>query len=445
MDCSEEVASWSQLEAILARSGQSSHPSEAVLLAFESEPATLPAEQRRSVRLHLDSCTPCRDALTAVRSFDLESALAPTTTASAPAETAVKSWLARRLGSLRETSGSVPRPRLSLALVAIGLVLLAIPVGLAVWSRVGSQTPTAPSGSAPSADLLAAEKPPLEAPAPAPPLQSEPAPAPEEQLAKALPDVSPSQDEPTPVPETPLARAPAVEASERPAPEPAGEPEARVGMVLASLVPESPLLYVPPSGFADADIGRFPQGKRSASGAPAPLALAPEHVGLTVHGSPTLYWFMPARTDHRIEFALAAPSAIDPVLMVTTKAPVEPGFHALPLGEHGVTLEPGVTYRWSVALVLDEDQRYKDVIGGGAIARIRPTPTLQTELEKAGPGAAGHVYAANGLWYDAVDFVSQSILVRAGEQNVPSRRAELLEQAGLQAAADYDRQAIGAD
>ncbi len=148
---------------------------------------------------------------------------------------------------------------------------------------------------------------------------------------------------------------------------------------------------------------------------------------------------MPARANHRIEYVLAAPDAIDPVLMATTKAPIEPGFHAVSLGDHAVTLEPGVTYRWSVALVLDEEQRHKDLIGGGAIARIRPTPTLQADLEKAAPGAAGHVYAANGLWYDALHFVSQSIPARAGEPSVPSRRAELLEQAGLKAAADYDR------
>jgi hypothetical protein len=110
-----------------------------------------------------------------------------------------------------------------------------------------------------------------------------------------------------------------------------------------------------------------------------------------------------------------------------------------------VTIEPGVTYRWSVALVLDEDQRYKDVIGGGAIARIHPSPALQAELEKAELGAAGHTYAANGLWYDALNFVSQRILEGAEAARARSRRAELLEQVGLTTAADYDRRATGAE
>jgi len=444
-ECSAEVVRWSKLEGILRGTSQPSHPSEAALLESEADPSTLPAQERRSIRLHLDSCAPCRDALAAVRSFDLESALEPTAAASVGAEAVGKSWLERLLRSLQGTPGSLARPRLSPALVVAALVLLAIPVALAIRSVVGSSTPTASPGSGPAADVVASGDPKSAAHVPEPTVHPKPSPVPEEQVARALSGAFPAQNEPAPAPETPVARAPAVEPSEQPAPEPAGEPKAPVGMVVASLMPKSPLVYTPPSGFADAGLGRFAQGRRSAGSAPTPLALAPDHVGLTVRASPTLHWFLPARAEHRIEFALAAPDAIDPVLMVTMKAPVEPGFHAVPLGEHGVTLEAGVTYRWSVALVLDEDQRYKDVIGGGAIARIESSPTLRAEFEKAGPLAAGHTYAANGLWYDALDFVSQRILERAAEPSVRSRRAELLEQAGLQAAADYDRQAIGAD
>ena len=453
-ECSAEMARWSKLEGILRRPSQPSHPSEAALLAFETDPGTLPAGERGSVRLHLDSCAPCRDALAAVRSFDLESALEATATASVGAETVQKSRLARLLGSLRETLGSLAQPRLPPALVAAGLLVLAIPVALAIWSALEPHTPTAPRGPGPASEVVASEEPPLErpasevvaseepaleGPAPEPPLHREPPPAPEEQIARAPSGTPPAQDEPAPAPEEPVARAPAVGPSERPEPEPAA------GIVVAALMPASPLVYVPPQAFADAGPGRFAQGRRSATSAPTPLALAPDHVGLTVRASPTLHWFLPARADHRIEFVLAAPDAIDPVFMSTLDAPVEPGFHAVPLGDHGVTLEPGVTYRWFVALVLDEDQRYRDVIGGGAIARIRPSPTLQAEIEKAGPGAAGHTYAANGLWYDALDFVSQGILERVGDPSLRLRRAELLEQAGLQTAADYDRHANGAE
>jgi len=444
-ECSAEMARWSELEGILRRPSQPSHPSEAALLAFETDPGTLPAEEQRSVRLHLDSCAPCRDALAAVRSLDLESALEATAAASVGAETVRKSWLARLLGSLRETLGSLAQPRLATALVAAALLLLAIPVALAIWSALEPNTPAAPRGPGPPSEVVASEEPPLEGSAPEPPLHREPPPAPEEQIARAPSGASPARDEPAPAPEAPVARAPAVGPSERPEPEPAGEPEPAAEIVVAALMPASPLLYAPPQAFADAGPGRFAQGRRSAASASTPLALAPDHVGLTVRASPTLHWFLPARADHRIEFVLAAPDAIDPVFMSTLDAPVKPGFHAVPLGDHGVTLEPGVAYRWSVTLVLDEDQRYRDVIGGGAIARIRPSPTLQAEIEKAEPGAAGHTYAANGLWYDALDFVSQGILETPGEPSLRSRRAELLEQAGLQTAADYDRRAIDAE
>jgi hypothetical protein len=48
------------------------------------------------------------------------------------------------------------------------------------------------------------------------------------------------------------------------------------------------------------------------------------------------------------------------------------------------------------------------------------------------------VYAANGLWYDALDFISERIRERP-ERALRARRAELLEQAGMKAPADYDR------
>jgi hypothetical protein len=432
-ECSTEVARWSQLEEILGRTGPFEHPSEAVLLTFETDPGALPSEERGSVRLHLDDCAPCRDALVAVRSFDFESAIELTAAASTRAEKVARSWLERMFASLREAIGSLPQLRLSPVLVAVVLLLLAIPVSLAIWSVVGLRPPAASPSSAPG--RLASDKAPLEAPSRAP----------GEQIAKALSGVSPSYDPSTPAPEKPAARAPATEAPERPAQQSAREPESPVAMVVASLIPESPLVYTPPRGFADAGLGRFAQGRRSAGSTSTPLALAPEHVGLTVRGSPTLYWFMPERADHRIEFVLAAPDAVEPVFILTTNAPIEPGFHTVPLGDHGVTIEPGVTYRWTVTLVLDEDQRYKDVIGGGAIARIHPSDALQAELEKAEPGAAGQAYAANGLWYDALNFVSQRIIEGAEEASARSRRAELLEQVGLMTAADYDRRATGAE
>jgi hypothetical protein len=386
---------------MLRRHERAAHPPDATLVAFEADPGSVSAEDRDSVRVHLDSCAACRDALTAVGSFDLESL----------GEGAGSSFEEENPGPLERLLAWVrlfPQP----ALAAAALALVAIPLGLTIWSRVGSETPTAPPGSGPASDMVAAaEDPTLEGPAPEPPLHEEPPPAPDEEIARAL----------------------------------SGEAKAPAAVVVASLTPESPLVYTPPSDSEYTGLGRFPQGRRSAGSAPPPLALAPDHGGLTVKGSPTLYWFMPASTDHRIEFVLMAPDVIDPVLMVTTKAPIEPGFHAVPLGEHGVTLEPYLTYRWSVALVLDESQRHKDVIAGGAIARIGSSPTLRGDLEKAGSAMAGHMYAAHGLWYDAVDSVSRRILERPGEPSVRSRRAELLEQAGLQAAADYDRQAIGAD
>jgi hypothetical protein len=89
------------------------------------------------------------------------------------------------------------------------------------------------------------------------------------------------------------------------------------------------------------------------------------------------------------------------------------------LADYGVTLEVGVEYQWSIALVVDPEQRSSDIVATGWIERV-PAPA-------ATPADAVEA-AARGLWYDAIDAAS----VRA--ERTPGDAAELdalLVQAGL--------------
>ena len=85
-----------------------------------------------------------------------------------------------------------------------------------------------------------------------------------------------------------VARAQTVEPSKPPREEQAQTPDPPETLA-ASVIPMRPLLYTPPRGFEDAGLERFVQDGPSAGGPPAPLALAPDHVGLTVQATPTLY------------------------------------------------------------------------------------------------------------------------------------------------------------
>jgi hypothetical protein len=59
----------------------------------------------------------------------------------------------------------------------------------------------------------------------------------------------------------------------------------------------------------------------------------------------------------------------------------------------------------------------------------------------ADAGAAAS-YAASGVWYDAVDALSQAIQRNPADRRLRRQRSSLLEQVGLKDAAEFDRRAV---
>jgi len=235
--------------------------------------------------------------------------------------------------------------------------------------------------------------------------------------------------------------APAPATSEPSGPAPAKPPrDDEVEEMLETAAAAPPPLYVPPARAAPAV--RVGGGTRAASPElPKLLALTPPHEGFTVSGSPTLYWYLSAASPVPVEFVLTHPGRDDPVLELTLPVPVEPGIHAVALADHGVVLEPETQYRWFVSLVPDPSRRSSDVVSGGAVRRIEPGERLQAELREGGAARAGHVYAKNGLFYDALTSFSGWIDRAPDEPRLRELRAALLAQVGLGEAAGDARSA----
>ena len=61
-------------------------------------------------------------------------------------------------------------------------------------------------------------------------------------------------------------------------------------------------------------------------------------------------------------FSLIDADGIDPLLEVEAGGGEVAGIQQLNLGDHGVSLQPGVSYQWSVALVTDADSRATDLV-----------------------------------------------------------------------------------
>jgi len=247
-----------------------------------------------------------------------------------------------------------------------------------------------------------------------------------------------------------LAQPPALEAEPATRSEPATAAEAEPAPDAAAKKPEEPprtpreetgpegaALYVPPPPERRVPGGRVGGSTRGpASCAKEILALVPEdHVGLTRSAQPTLYWFVGEDTTCRIDFVLNDPRATMPRVERQLAGPHAAGIHSLSLADFGVSLDAGIVYDWSVAIVTDPDARSKDLLSGGQIERIDAP-------EDAGRSpAADHARSLGqrGLWYDAVAALERGIVAspqNAAEERVAASR--LLASQGLGAAASRE-------
>jgi hypothetical protein len=201
--------------------------------------------------------------------------------------------------------------------------------------------------------------------------------------------------------------------------------------VPADAAQPTPVYKPPRRGKPRARIGG---GVRSATADwPALYALAPEHTGQTVSAEPSLFWYVDAPLPEGVPlmFTLFDDTTVDPLLETELPRPERPGIQRVDLAQHGVRLERGREYEWTVALVIDSQRRSNDIVAAGWIDRVEPPPGLE-----AGEGVSGaRVYAEHGLWYDALAAVSDAIRADPADPGLRTSRDALLRQVGLGVAA----------
>jgi hypothetical protein len=178
--------------------------------------------------------------------------------------------------------------------------------------------------------------------------------------------------------------------------------------------------------------GRIGGGTRGVAGETLALSvLAPDDRALTISEQPTLYWFISSRTSFPVEVVVMDPTGIRPMLELTLAPPTQAGLHAIRLADHGIRIEPGIAYRWYVAVVPDAGRRSRDILAGGTVERIAPPPELASSLSRAGRGEQVLLYADAGLWYDALAAVTEMVDRSPGDPTSRQQRAALLKQVGL--------------
>src|SRR5882724_2915891 len=148
--------------------------------------------------------------------------------------------------------------------------------------------------------------------------------------------------------------------------------------------------------------------------------LAPDHSGFTTSEQPSLYWFISNSTSLPVELTVMDPQGVQPILETQLPAPVKEGIQQVRLGDYKIHLKQGEGYRWFVAVVTDADRRSKDILAGGAIERVDMPEALKAKLTQSAKSDFPFIYAEEGLWYDALQSISD--LIDAAPQNAELRK-----------------------
>jgi len=210
-----------------------------------------------------------------------------------------------------------------------------------------------------------------------------------------------------------------------PAPVSARPPAAAAGVV-----------YKPPArGRPARTVGGATRG--TSDKMPVLFVVTPDHVGLTTSAQPSLFWYIDQVPDAsiRIEFTLLDEESIAPLVEKFLVTPKRAGVHRIRLADYGAQLVTHTEYEWSVALVLDSNDRSKDIVATGWIDRVEPSEQLVSRLATEGRERAVVVYASEGLWYDAFSTLSDQIDRNPADEQPRQQRAALLRQVGLEEAA----------
>ncbi len=192
----------------------------------------------------------------------------------------------------------------------------------------------------------------------------------------------------------------------------------------------NPPIYKPPLRGAPA--GRVAGGTRGMDQETPYLCLiVPEHIGLTISSQPVLYFYQSQLSPYPIEFTLIRKQGITPVVETRIDPPEKPGIQSVRLGDFGARLEPGIEYKWFIAMVPDPLHRSKDILAAGAIELIAEPEKITERLAGADKSEASHIYAEAGIWYDAFHSLSSQIETSPDHSELKEHRDSLLKQIGL--------------
>ena len=220
----------------------------------------------------------------------------------------------------------------------------------------------------------------------------------------------------------------------------AGSPALAQDTPAPTPTPVKPVLFHPPDSALPGVLPlRVGGGSRGASTDGISLiTLAPDCVAYTTEAQPTLYWYQSITSKHPCQITITQVAdgqggkpKSKPLIVLKTDDTVPPGMHAVRLSKLKIELQPDVTYSWSVAVVMDPQNRSLDVIANGLIQRKELASDVAGKVSTSSTADKPSIYAANGYWYDALKLLNDQIDQDPKNTALHSQRASLLDQVKL--------------
>ncbi|HHC72597.1 MAG TPA: DUF928 domain-containing protein [Thiotrichales bacterium] len=193
-------------------------------------------------------------------------------------------------------------------------------------------------------------------------------------------------------------------------------------------VPRDALMPVYRPPLRGAPRNRVGGGTRGAAQPPLIQALAPRHVAHTTSPHPTLYWYSSGSGE--VVFELSRLGELGEERIHRHRQPARQGIQSISLRELGVKLEPEVLYVWRVWLDSAGEEGGYDSTSSALIKRVAVADSLARALELASPRERPLVYARHGIWYEALQQVSQRVQQDPSDTLARRQRIRLLEQMG---------------
>jgi len=156
--------------------------------------------------------------------------------------------------------------------------------------------------------------------------------------------------------------------------------------------------------------------------------------GLTVTEYPTFWFYVPDALTPEIPIEFVLQDEEDNYVYKTTftVSGTPPGIVSVPLSSMKAPLEIGKKYYWTFSIDCDPQEPSNSIFVKGMVQRVAMNPALMSQLKPATQRERIALYAANGIWHEALTTLAELRRTEPGDAKLAATWENLLQYVDLQ-------------